>query len=202
MMKELDLLKKDWKKNASTFEQFSESAIYKMIHKQSSSLVKWILIVSILEFIVLNGISLFINDEKINEFFIQHTYLNIINYLNYVVVIGFIIVFYKKYRAISALDSSKILIEQIVSTRRVVNYYIFWNVLIGGFFGVFGAIDGFNNAYSKDQDLIINPTHEYLAILFIVPLVMLFIWLFYKLLYGSFLGKLNKNYKELMKIDL
>ena len=48
-MKELDLLKKDWKKNANSFEQISETEIYKMIHKKSSSIVKWILIISILE---------------------------------------------------------------------------------------------------------------------------------------------------------
>ncbi|WP_396170941.1 hypothetical protein [Flavobacterium sp.] len=200
MMKELDLLKKDWKKDTNSFEQLSESAIYKMIHKHSSSLVKWILIISILEFIVLNGIGFFINDENIDKFLALHPYLNIINYLNYIVVIGFIIVFYKKYRAISALDSSKNLIEQIINTRKVVNYYILWNVLIGGFFGVFGAIDGFNNAYSKDHA--VNRTTEYLVIIFIVPLIMVLIWGFYKLLYGSLLSKLNKNYKELMKIDL
>jgi hypothetical protein len=199
-MKELDLLKKDWKKDTNSFEQLSESAIYKMIHKHSSSLVKWILIISILEFIVLNGIGFFINDENIDKFLALHPYLNIINYLNYIVVIGFIIVFYKKYRAISALDSSKNLIEQIINTRKVVNYYILWNVLIGGFFGVFGAIDGFNNAYSKDHA--VNRTTEYLVIIFIVPLIMVLIWGFYKLLYGSLLSKLNKNYKELMKIDL
>lgn len=200
MMKELDLLKKDWKKDTNTFEQLSESEIYKMIHKHSSSLVKWILIISIVEFIVLNGISLCISDKNIEKFLALHPYLNIINYLNYIVVIGFIVVFYKKYKAISVLDSSKILIEQIITTRRVVNYYIFWNVLIGGFFGAFGAIDGFNNAYSEDHG--VNPIKEYIVILFIVPLIMVFIWGFYKLLYGSLLNKLNKNYKELMKIDL
>ena len=200
MMKELDLLKKDWKKDTNSFEQVSESAIYEMIHKHSSSLVKWILIISILEFIILNGISLFINDENVDSFLILHPYLNVINYLNYIVVIGFIIVFYKKYRAISVLDSSKTLIEQIINTRKVVNYYIIWNVLIGGFFGVFGAIDGIKNGNTLDHT--VNTTTEYLVIIFIVPLIMVFIWGFYKLLYGSLLNKLNKNYKELKKIDL
>ena len=200
MMKELDLLKIDWKKDTNSFEQVSESAIYEMIHKHSSSLVKWILIISILEFIILNGISLFINDENVDSFLILHPYLNVINYLNYIVVIGFIIVFYKKYRAISVLDSSKTLIEQIINTRKVVNYYIIWNVLIGGFFGVFGAIDGIKNGNSLDHT--VNTTTEYLVIIFIVPLIMVFIWGFYKLLYGSLLNKLNKNYKELKKIDL
>jgi hypothetical protein len=46
-MKELDLLKKDWKKSTASFEQISELELYKMIHKKSSSIVKWILIISI-----------------------------------------------------------------------------------------------------------------------------------------------------------
>ena len=52
-MKELDLLKKDWQKN-NAFEQVSEVEIYKMLHQKSSSIVKWILIVSLLEFVILN----------------------------------------------------------------------------------------------------------------------------------------------------
>lgn len=201
MMKELDLLKKDWKKDTNSFEQLSESEIYKMIHKHSSSLVKWILIISILEFIVLNGISLCISDKNIDKFLALHPYLNIINYLNYIVVIGFIVVFYRKYKAISVLHSSKILIEEIITTRKVVNYYILWNVLIGGFFGSFGVIDGFNEAYSNNQNLK-NSNLEYWAILVIVPIIMIIIWAFYKILYGTLLRKLNKNYKELIKIDL
>ncbi len=41
-MDELDLLKKHWKKDETSFEQVSEKQIYKMIHKSSSSIVKWI----------------------------------------------------------------------------------------------------------------------------------------------------------------
>jgi hypothetical protein len=199
-MKELDLLKKDWQKDTNFFEQLSESAIYKMIHKKSSSLVKWILIISLIEFVVLNGISLFINDENIDDFLIKHPYLDLINYVNYIVVISFIIVFYKKYRAITVLDSSKNLIQQIKATRQVVNYYILWNVLIGGFFGVFGIIDGFNNSFTKNNA--VNTNIKYILIIIFVLLIMGIIWGFYKLLYGGLLNKLNKNYKELMKIDL
>ena len=47
-MEELDLLKKDWKKNENSFEQISEVDIYKMLHKKSSSIVKWIFYISLL----------------------------------------------------------------------------------------------------------------------------------------------------------
>ena len=52
-MDELEILKKDWKKNENAFDQVTEKEIYGMLHKRSSSIVKWILITSILEFLFL-----------------------------------------------------------------------------------------------------------------------------------------------------
>ena len=49
MMDELDILKKDWKKNENSYTQITEKEIYGMLHKKSSSIVKWILVISILE---------------------------------------------------------------------------------------------------------------------------------------------------------
>ena len=60
-MKELDLLKKDWQKNEASFEQVTEKDIYKMIHKKSSSTVKWILILSILELVLWSLLSIGVN---------------------------------------------------------------------------------------------------------------------------------------------
>jgi hypothetical protein len=48
-MKELDLLKKAWQNETHSFQQVTEGEIYRMIHKRSSSIVKWILIISIVE---------------------------------------------------------------------------------------------------------------------------------------------------------
>ena len=65
-MKELDLLKKDWQKNEASFEQVTEKDIYKMIHKKSSSIVKWILILSVLELILWSVLSIGV---KIDDYF-------------------------------------------------------------------------------------------------------------------------------------
>ena len=96
-MKELDLLKKDWKKNADSFEQISEKEIYKMIHKQSSSTVKWILIISILEVLFWTFSNLFINTDDVLQR-MNHPeiilLLEYLTYLNYVVVLIFLFVFY------------------------------------------------------------------------------------------------------------
>ena len=205
-MKELDLLKKDWQKSEASFEQLSEKDIYAMIHKKSSSIVKWILIVSILEFVVLNGIGLFLSDDNMETISTNHPYLHIIDTLNYVIITGFIFMFYKNYRTISSLDSSKKLITGILRTRKIVSYYIFWNIIIGGIVGVYSGITGFNDGWN-----VANPPNShynkvldennFLAIAFIMIITMLGIGLFYKLLYGNFLKKLKDNYEELQKIE-
>jgi hypothetical protein len=197
----LDLLKKDWKKKTN-FEQVTESDIYKMIHKKSSSIVKWILIISILEFFILNGISFLVNNEEYNSFLIVHPYLAIFEKLNYLVIIGFIYLFYKNYKTISILDSSKKLIKDILNTKRVVNFYIYWNVLVSTIFAAYGLIDGFTKAFNNvNSKILITSTKFY--VIFGVAMVLLIgvILIFYHLLYGLLLNKLKSNYNELKKIE-
>ena len=203
-MKELDLLKKDWQKNTDSFEQVSENEIYKMIHKKSSSIVKWILIVSILEFIVLNGIALVLNDKTYDEFLRLHPFINFLEKFNYLVIIIFIYCFYRNYKTISALQSSRTLIKHILKTRKIVTYYIYWNIFIGGFTGALSGIEGFNEGYNAGNSKNTKELVEvnYITLFFVALLIMGLIWLFYKLLYGRFLSKLTENYTELKKIDL
>ena len=202
-MDELEILKNDWKKKENTFDQVSENEIYEMLHKRSSSLVKWILIISIIEFIVLNGFGFLISDKEIENFQKLHPYLSIIENVNYLILLGFIFLFYKNYKSICVLDSSKKLIKDIIKTRKIVNYYIYWNVFISSFLGSFGFIDGFNASYRQA-----NPNAEELSqsgfiIIFIFSMLFVvgIVFGFYKLLYGILLNRLNKNYKELQKMD-
>lgn len=203
-MKELDLLKKDWQKNTDSFEQVSENEIYKMIHKKSSSIVKWILIVSILEFIVLNGIAFALNDKTYDEFLRLHPFINFLEKFNYLVIIVFIYCFYRNYKTISVLQSSRTLIKHILKTRKIVTYYIYWNIFIGGFTGALSGIEGFNEGYNSGNAKNAKELMEvnYITLFFVALLIMSLIWLFYKLLYGRFLSKLTENYTELKKIDL
>ncbi len=204
-MKELDLLKKDWQKN-NTFEQVSEVDIYKMLHTKSSSIVKWILIVSILEFFILNGIALLLNDTKYDEFLRLHPFINFLEKFNYLVIIVFIYCFYSNYKAISVLNSSKTLIEHILKARKTVTYYIYWNIFIGGFSGAISGVESFNEGYNAGSNLPENTKgvleSNYITIVVLALLIMGVIWLFYKLIYGRFLSKLKENYNELKKIDL
>ena len=100
-MDELDLLKKDWKKQESSFQQISEKEIYGMLHKRSSSIVKWILIISILELLLWLSISFLTADDKYLktlELYHLDTFMPIMSVISYGVIIFFIFLFFKNYK--------------------------------------------------------------------------------------------------------
>jgi len=209
-MKELDLLKKDWKKNADSFEQISENEIYKMIHKKSSSIVKWILIISILEILFWTVSNLFFStDEMLIK--INHPemifYLEVLTYFNYIVVLVFVYFFYKNYKTISATESTKLLMSSILKTRKTVQYYVWYNLGMAVISSIISFFIAFvynpDMAFLKDK-LAANGKTIFITggILLLVTLVFLgMFWCFYRLLYGTLLRRLYTNYKELKKID-
>ena len=92
-MDELDLLKKDWKKRESSFQQIGENEIYGMLHKRSSSIVKWIVIISVLELVLWASISFFTADEeyfKTLKLYHLETAMPVISAVNYGVILYFI----------------------------------------------------------------------------------------------------------------
>jgi hypothetical protein len=209
-MKELDLLKKDWQKNSDSFQQISENEIYKMIHRKSSSIVKWILIISILEISFWTFSNLFINTDdvlrKMNHPEIV-TALEFLTYFNYVVVLIFVYIFYKNYRTISTTIATKSLMSAILKTRKTVQYYVWYNlgmIVITAILSFFIAF-----VYNPDMEflrekLAMNGKAMFvtIGILFLVILGFFgLFWCFYRIIYGTLLRRLYSNYKELKKID-
>ena len=97
-MDELEILKRDWKTKDHSFNQITEKEIYGMLHKRSSSIVKWILIISILEVLLWTFVSVFFNsDDYLKQ--IKHIeflpYFQAMTYFNYAVILIFIYLFYK-----------------------------------------------------------------------------------------------------------
>ncbi|MBF4491800.1 MULTISPECIES: hypothetical protein [unclassified Flavobacterium] len=209
-MKELDLLKKDWKKNSDSFEQISANEIYKMIHKKSSSIVKWILIISILEISFWTFSNLFLNTDdlfkKINHPGIVMT-LEYLTYFNYLVGLIFIFIFYKNYTTISTTIATKSLMGSILKTRKTVQYYVWYNLGMMVIIAILSFFVAF--VYNPDMDflrekLAVNGKAMFFTIGILVLIILgLFgmFWCFYRLLYGTLLRRLYANYKELKKID-
>ena len=204
-MEELDLLKKNWDK--STFEQVSESEIYKMLLQKSSSTVKWILIISIIELAVWTGSGLLLNsDDAFAKFKINHLneYLMLSNIVHYSIVAGFIVMFYTNYKKISVVTSTKNLMNAILKTRKTVQYYIWYNMGMIVLSFVFGLWLVFNMD-PQISKLNQNSTFKYGFIIGFTLVAVVFIglfWMLYRILYGRLLRKLNRNYEELKKIDL
>jgi uncharacterized BrkB/YihY/UPF0761 family membrane protein len=212
-MDELDLLKKDWKKENQNYNQVSEFDIYKMLHKNSSSTVKWILIIGIIEFVIWTGIGFFFNtDDYVKSIHAEDMmiYLKILTYINYVVVLGFIYKFYINYKTISTMVSTKQLMKDIMKTRKTVNQYVAYNLAMIVISMILGFIIAFlyNPKLSAIRDKIANDASngvllKIVGILTLATLIFVVIfWLFYKLLYGILLRKLKSNYRELQKIEM
>lgn len=209
-MKELDLLKKDWKKNADSFEQISEIEIYNMIHKKSSSIVKWILIISILEVSFWTFSNIFINTDDV----LQKTNhpeivfgLEFLTYFNYIVVLAFVFIFYKNYKTISTTIATKSLMSSILRTRKTVQYYVWYNlgmILITSILSIFAAFVYNPDMLFLKEKIAENGIAMFLTISILIIVVLGFLgvfWCFYRLLYGTLLRRLYANYKELKKID-
>ena len=60
---DLDKYKKAWDNQPKETDTVSKVDIYKMAHSKSSSIVKWIFIIGILEFFILNSI-IFLMDKR------------------------------------------------------------------------------------------------------------------------------------------
>ena len=213
-MEELDLLKKAWRKDESSFEQVTEKEIDMMLHRKSSSIVKWILIISLVEFVFWNVITVTFSDDKyhskLHNYGMEET-MFAVNAVNYVIIIIFIFVFYKNYRAISTTDSTRQLMKRILKTRKTVQYYIWYNLGIATLSIVLSIVMLFyhnekmismlDKADSEGNRMFFLSACTLISILFVAVILGIF-WLFYRLLYGILLKRLYLNYEELKKVEL
>lgn len=213
-MDELELLKKDWKKQDGSYPKLSYNEIYKMILKKSSSIVKWIFIISLLEFVFWFGISFALKDTEAMQHFQTldaNAILIPLSVFGYIVLVYFFFLFYRNYRRISATDNARTLMENILRTRRCVKFYVGFNLLY------LIVSTGFFLWIEFDQDsVLINKVNEAAAngetfvfytsiILTTVALLAAMIGLlllFYWLVYGILLKQLNHNYSELKKLEI
>lgn len=200
----MDLLKnykKAWSNQPEEVNKVSPVEIYKMAHSRSSSIVKWIFIIGLLEFVVLNSLYFFVDmDKAYNEYkkmgledFIYYSQI-----IAYIILFYFLGMFYINYKRISAVDATNKLMKKIIKTRKTVRNYVLFNlgymVLVMIAVTVASINLKFEELGIKQIILII------LLTLVVTVLIIGLLWLFYQLLYGILLKKLNRNYKELAKL--
>ena len=217
MMDELEMLKKDWQSKVEQLPKLTYEEIYSMIWKKSSSIVKWIFIISVLEFIIPHLLYLIPSAREGMDFYDGLHLKKLIiglTIIQYSVVIYFIYQFYMRYKEISALDSAKELMRKIIRTRKTVKNYIIFALSIFLVTFLLMAI----GIYLNDSDTIISVlglqsksqefSNSNIKAIFIVVLIAFGIvctavlGLVYFLIYGFLLRKLGRNYSELERLEV
>lgn len=198
----LDNYKKAWDNQPEEMKKISALEIYKMTQAKSSSIVKWIFVIGLLEFAFMI-LSTFVfdisNDEKILVEMEIYEFVQISQYLTIPVLFYFLFLFYKNYKNISSIDNTKKLMTKIKKTRRTVRNYVIFNLL---YIVYLAAIITFGMVMTPQGNLENTPGWIIVLIMMLVTIIMLFLfWGFYQLLYGILLNKLNRNYIELAKLD-
>lgn len=209
---DLDAYKKTWENQPEETNTVSKIDIYKMAHSKSSSVVKWIFIIGILELIFWTGLNFIIPDKYIEVYkdFDLMGFVKVYTILHYIVIFLFLILFYKNYSSISITDSTKRLMNKILRVRKTVKYYVFYNlaglvvtnIIVTAI--MFSKPDSLIKTMNPDGlNVDANTVLSVTLIFIIITVLILFLvfWLFYKVTYGKLLKKLNKNYKELDSLD-
>lgn len=217
MIEELDLLKRDWQKKEVHLPQLTYTDIQQMIWKRSSSIVRWILVISILEFTLPHLVYL-LPSVRSNEGFMIYEVLGIskilfvISLVYYLVALYFIFQFYRRFREISVLENSKTLMGKIIKTRRTVKHYVVFALstivlfvmvtLVGIYMTDDLAIlfpemaDSLKNLDPNRLKTTLLGTIALFGTIFTVLMGAI-----YFLLYGLLLRKLKQNYQELKKLE-
>lgn len=205
--------KKVWKNQPEEKNKISALEIYKMTQSKSNSIVKWIFIIGLLEFVFWFAINYLGTKNGALEPYEKLNLINFIdnfNYFHYVVVVLFLILFYRNFSLISTVDDTKTLMKNILLVRKTVKWYVYYNLLNVVVFSIilniliFNTPEGINILSGIDKESF-NQEHMMsvfiIAQIVVIAIMILILWLFYYLLYGILLKKLNKNYKELTKLN-
>lgn len=215
-MDELELLKKDWQQREEHLPRLSYEEIYKMIWKKSSSLVRWIFYISIIEFTLPHLLYLIPSVREQGNFEFARRlgiegWMIAITVVQYSVALYFIYQFYKRYREISVLDDAGELMQRIFRTRKTVKHYVIFCLgmvlLIFTLFIIGMALDDnlITTLELQGQAREMDPHRLKLIVIGVVAVLGIlftaFMGLIYFLLYGLLTRKLKRNYRELQRME-
>ena len=214
-MDELELLKKDWETSSKNYPELDKKTLYKLINKRSSSLVKWIFIISLLEFVFWALISFVTSDaeslEQLKSYNVDYI-IYPLTVFGYLVLGYFFYVFYKNYKNISTTEDTKLLMERILKTRKTVKHYVIFNlvfmcisIIIGVYIEMTNNPDVQNTLARIQSEGEGNVTVFYLIVVGVSIIAMAIITAillgFYYLIYGLLLKRLKSNYKDLKELE-
>jgi hypothetical protein len=216
---DLDSFKKTWQEQPVQ-PKYDYSEILQMLNRKSRNYVKYIFWISVAEFVFFSvlGLFYFFQGEESNSFLkvlerlgaqktpevennFENTYFAI-KVLSLLVTAYFVYKFYQNYRKIRIEENLKGLITRIIKFKKTVNAFILISiVLLVAFTSVFTAFIFY--ALNTQN---VEPTNSDLTIVIVGIIVstilsILLIWLYYRLVYGIIIKKLDRNLKQLKEID-
>ncbi len=205
-MDELDFLKQHWQ-NDQEFPKVNKEEIRRMLHKSSSSIVKWIFLISVIELligIVLNSWFYFFDKEPHTDHFIFQIFSNSIDVIAYFFILYFIYTFFSSYKKIKNTKSTKELLSDILITRKTVHNYIRFNIYLIIVSVALATV----KIFFERQTEIWSTGHIIMFLTFLIIVMFIVGWvciavvkLYYRLIYIRLVKKLDKNYEELIKLD-
>ncbi len=216
---DLDNFKKTWQEQEVP-PKYDSSEIEAMLNKSSRNYVKYILWISVLEFVVILAMNIyytFLGDDSASFLTVltrlgihntnelqadfSHLYF-ILKIISLVITAYFVVRFYKNYRRINIESNLKKLILQIISFKKTVNQFILANISLLVLFTIVLTYFTFSTLATQHIEMS-HPT----LIGFVVGLILmtavsvLLMWVYYRIVYGILLKRLGKNLSELQKIE-
>lgn len=216
---DLDDLKKTWQQEPVQ-PKYNTSEIEMMLNKSSRNYVKYILWISILEFLLIFGANLYYtyvgeetadltkvlgklgidNSDEFKQTLTQIYFVLKVVSLSMTAV--FIYCFYQNYRKINVESNLKNLILQIIRFKKTVQLFILANIILLIVFSLILGIYIFT-VFSQQNIELTNATlfGFFTGLLVTVGISVILIWLYYQVVYGFILKRLGKNLQQLRKIE-
>lgn len=216
---DLDSFKKTWQEQPVQ-QKYDNNEILQMLNRKSRNYVKYIFWISVAEFLFFTVVGLFyiIQDNESNSFLsilgklgakktpeLEHTFDNVylvLKILSLSVTAYFVYKFYQNYRSIKIEENLKKFILNIIRFKKTVNAFIITNIVLLIAFTTILMAFVFYVLNVQNIELTNSTLLRFLTLIIVsTGLSVLLVWMYYRLVYGIIMRKLDKNLKQLKEID-
>ncbi|WP_394665942.1 beta-carotene 15,15'-monooxygenase [uncultured Chryseobacterium sp.] len=216
---DLDSFKKTWQEQPVQ-EKYDYNEILQMLNKKSRNYVKYIFWISIIEFLFFTLIGLFyiIQGKESNSFIniltklgvqrtseLENTFDNIylvLKVLSLAITAYFVFKFYQNYKVIKIEENLKRFILKIIKFKKTVNAFILINIALLITFTSIFTIFVFYILNTQNVEITNSTLIGFIAgIIISTAFTVIMVWLYYRVVYGIIIKKLDKNLTQLKEID-
>lgn len=216
---DIDSFKKTWQQQ-NVAPKYDSEEILRMLNRNSQDYVKYILWISIAEFLFIIGISVyyFRSGEEGSSFLhilqrmkIQVTpqimaslerFYSVLKFTSVGITLFFVVKFFRSYRRIHVESNLKKFILQIISFKKTVNLFILVNILFLVFTTLLLTVFIFRTLALQNVEMSSSTIAGFITGLIIsLAFSVGLIWLYYRLVYGIIMKRLSRNLAQLQEIE-